>query len=304
MNTELIQLKEVVKKFKKNVVLDGVSLSIPEGKITGIIGASGEGKSTILKLLIGFYRPTSGKVLYLKRNVQEDVVHINKTFGFATEDGSFYGELTVKENLEHFGNLYKMKSKDIKDRAMELMRFVGLERAQNTRAQNLSVGMKKRLDFACSMMHKPDVMIMDEPTADLDPILRKSILALITSIRDSGTTIVITTQLLEEMDTICDKIAILHQRKIVEEGEPEKIRKKYKARDLNEVFGHIFAKTKRRVKRVKLKGKEVEVEEEEEEDAGSSYGATDAEMKRDQYRNPDQERYDAFQDRSDGDDKQ
>ena len=242
MNTEIIQLKGVVKKFHNNVVLDNVNLSIPEDQITGIIGASGEGKSTILKIMIGFYKPNKGEVLYLKRSVFNDLDHVNKTFGFATEDGSFYTNLTVEENLHHFGYLYNMKHSEVNKRAKELLHFVGLADAANTRAKYLSVGMKKRLDFACSMVHTPKILIMDEPTADLDPLLRKQILTLIRKLKNQGTTIVLTTQLLEEMDTLCDKIAILCNKKIVEEGSPEKIRAKYKANSLNDVFEKIFAK--------------------------------------------------------------
>jgi ABC-2 type transport system ATP-binding protein len=242
MNTELIQLKEVVKKFGRNIVLDGVNLSIPENQITGIIGASGEGKSTILKLIVGFYKPTKGEITYLRRSIYNDLTHVSKTFGFATDDGSFYGNLTVKENLHHFGYLYNMKRKEVWTRGKELLDFVGLSEAENTRARNLSVGMKKRLDFACSMMHSPAVLIMDEPTADLDPLLRKQILSMIRILRDKGTTIVLTTQLLEEMDSLCDKIAILHDKKIVEEGEPSAIRAKYRVNNLNDVFEKIFSR--------------------------------------------------------------
>ncbi|MBX4212512.1 ABC transporter ATP-binding protein [Candidatus Pacearchaeota archaeon] len=245
MNTEFIQLKDVVKQFNKNLVLDGVNVSIPEGKITGIIGASGEGKSTVLKMIIGFYRPTRGDVMYLKRNVADDLYNINRTFGFATEDGSFYDSLTVLENLHHFGRLYKIKGTALKARAKELLGFVGLEKAENTKAQNLSVGMKKRLDLACSMMHNPKVLIMDEPTADLDPLLRAQILSLIKNINKKGTTVILTTQLLEEMDEICDQIAILCNKKIIEEGDPGKIKAKYNAADLNEVFHKIFFKGER-----------------------------------------------------------
>ncbi|MBX4196655.1 ABC transporter ATP-binding protein [Candidatus Pacearchaeota archaeon] len=262
MNTELIQLKGVVKQFGKNLVLDGVSLSIPEGKITGIIGASGEGKTTVLKMLIGFYKPTKGDVLYLKRSVYEDLHHINKTFGFATEDGSFYESLTVKENLHHFGRLYKIQGPDVKARAEELLKFVGLDHAANTKAQNLSVGMKKRLDLACSMMHRPDVLIMDEPTSDLDPLLREQILNLIKHINKQGTTVIITTHILEEMDEICDKVAILCNKKIVEEGDPLKIRAKYGASNLNKVFEKIFWKGERKAERDRLRKEEEQMKEE------------------------------------------
>ncbi|MFW6282602.1 MAG: ABC transporter ATP-binding protein [Minisyncoccales bacterium] len=243
MNTEFIQLKGVTKKFRKNLVLDDVNLDVPEKQITGIIGASGMGKTTILKMIIGFYKPNKGKITYLKRNVLKDLKNIRQIFGFSTEDGSFYQDLTVKENLYHFGSLYGMKRKEVKERTKEILDFVGLSGAVNTKARDISVGMKKRLDFACSLVHKPEVLILDEPTADLDPLLRDQILSLIQKIKKTGTTVVLTTQLLEEMDKICDYIAILHNKKIIEKDTPKNIRKKYSSDDLNQVFSKIFSKT-------------------------------------------------------------
>lgn len=243
MDDEFIQFKGVTKKFGKNVVLDNVDITIPEKKIMGIVGASGEGKTTILKIMIGFYKPTKGEVLYMRRNIFKEMKGgLKRFFGFATEDGSFYNDLTVKENLFHYGRLYKMKRGDIRKRSAELIDLVGLSHAVHTLAGHLSMGMKKRLDVAISLIHKPQVLIMDEPTADLDPLLRNHMLALIRKIRDNGTTVVITTQLLTEMDKICDKIAILYNAKIVEQGEPAKIRKKYGETDMDGVFNKIFSK--------------------------------------------------------------
>ena len=148
MDDQLIQFKGVTKKFGKNTILDSIKLTIPEGKITGIVGASGEGKTTILKLIVSFYKPTKGKIYYLRREISKDMAHISKFFGFATEDGSFYEKLTVKENLYHFGKLYGMKRKLIKTRVKEIIDLVGLTKATKTLAQNLSIGMKKRLDVA------------------------------------------------------------------------------------------------------------------------------------------------------------
>ena len=256
MNTELIQLKEVSKKFGKNVVLENLDLDIPEKQITGIIGASGMGKSTILKLIIGFYKPDKGKILYLKRNVLKDSKNIKQTFGFSTEDGSFYEDLTVRENLFHFGSLYNIKRKKIKEKTKELLDFVGLSDSSNTKAGNLSVGMKKRLDFACSLIHEPEVLILDEPTADLDPLLRKQILSMIVKVKKQGTTVVLTTQLLDEMDEICDKIAILHNKKIVENDTPQRIKSKYSTNDLNNVFEKVFSKKKDPEKKSNNKTKE------------------------------------------------
>ncbi len=246
MNDKLIEFKGVTKSFKKNVVLNSIDLTIPEGKITGIIGASGEGKSTILKLISSFYKPTKGKIYYLGRNILKDISNISKFFGLAIEDGSFYEKLSVKENIFHFGKLYGVKRKILKIRTEEIIGLVGLENAKNTLSEELSIGMKKRLDIACSIIHKPTLLILDEPTADLDPLLRKQIINLIKKINSYGTTIVLTTQLLDEAEEICDNIAILYNEKIIDEGNSKKIEKKYGVSTLDQVFDKIFSKKDRK----------------------------------------------------------
>ena len=266
MDDELIKFKEVHKSFGNRVVLDSISFVVPEKKITGIIGASGEGKTTLLKLLIGLYLPTKGEIFYSKRNINEDLDNIKRIFGFATEDGSFHDRLTVFENMVHFGRLYHIKKKDILERTNNLLEFVGLTNAKETMGSDLSMGMKKRLDIAISLLHNPQVLILDEPTADLDPLLRRNMLDLIKKINKSGTTIIITTQLLGEMDKICDKIAILFGKNIIGEGTLEQIKATYSARDINHVFDKIFAKKENLEKSQKVQDK-VKANKPEEEPA-------------------------------------
>jgi len=257
MDDELIKFKGVNKRFGKRVVLEDVNLEIPEGKITGIIGASGEGKTTILKILVGFYKPTSGEVLYAKRSIYKDK-DVSKIVGFSTEDGSFEEKLTVLENLYYFAELSKVKRKQKKKRAEELMELVGLTYARDTFAKNLSMGMKKRLDVAIALMHEPKILIMDEPTADLDPLLREHMLDLIKKINKEGTTVILTTQLLSEMDFVCDKIAILFDKKIIEQDTPSKIKKKYSSDDLDEVFNKIFSRREKSEVEVGLNREQIE----------------------------------------------
>ena len=246
MDAELIQLKGVTKSFGKNVVLDSIDLTVPEGQIIGVIGASGEGKSTVLKLLASFYKPTKGKIYYKKKNIFHHKRIISRLFGLSIEDGSFYSRLSVRENLFHFGRLYGVRSRVLKKRVGEIIKLIGLDGASNTLAKNLSLGMKKRLDIGCALIHNPSVLILDEPTADLDPLLRKQMSHLIKQINSHGTTVILTTQLLLEAEDICDRVAILFNEKIVEEGTPSKIKKKYKSKDLNEVFNKLFSKKGRK----------------------------------------------------------
>ncbi len=256
MDDELIQFKKVTKRFGRNTVLNSIDLTIPEGKITGIIGASGEGKSTILKMLASFYKPTSGEILYMRKNLMSNLKDIYSFFGLAIEDGSYYEMLTVRENLYHFGRLYGVKSKILNKRIQEIMSLIELEKAENTLAKNLSLGMRKRLDIACSLVHNPVILILDEPTADLDPLLRKQMIELIKKINFHKTTIVLTTQLLEEVDGLCDNVAILYNEKIVDEGKPSDIKKKYHCHNMNDVFTKVFTKRDRKYYNISIKKKE------------------------------------------------
>lgn len=246
MDNEFIQLKGVTKTFGSNRVLDKIDLTIPEGKIMGIIGASGEGKSTILKLITSFYEVTSGEIFFLRRNINDDIANIKKSFGIAIEDGSFYENLTVYENLFHFGRLYGVERGVLKRRVEGLMYFVGLSQAKDVLAKNLSLGMKKRIDLACALVHKPSVLVLDEPTADLDPLLRRHMLKLIKLINSHGTTVIFTTQMLEEVDALCDNVAILYNEKIVETGPIRDVLNKYDADNMGEVFADIFSKKGRK----------------------------------------------------------
>jgi len=229
MTSSLIQFKNLTKKFGKHIVLDEINLEIEQGDRFGIIGISGSGKTTILNILIGYYKPTDGAILY--RGLKPHMKAIRKIFGFATQEGSFYPKLTVMENLFYFGRLFNMKHSQIKSRAKELIRLVELEGFRNIMASKMSVGMQFRLDLACAMIHNPDVLILDEPTEGLDPKLRKEILILLKKINQAGTTLVVTSHILEEMDMLCSKIAVLHNGKIVDSGTPKNLKDKYYKND-------------------------------------------------------------------------
>ncbi len=257
---EFIRFENVVKRFGKNVVLNGLDLDVPYGERFGIIGISGSGKTTLLNLLIGFLRPDSGKISYFLRDISKDSFNIKQTFGFATQQGSFYAMLNIVENLQYFGRLYGLKPDAIRKKADELLSLVDLSDAKHVLAGDLSKGMQRRLDIACALIHDPRVLILDEPTEDLDPMLRKEILQLIKRINEKGTTIIITSHLLEDMEFLCTKIAILHKGKIMDLGTTTQLKKKYNKNDeihLETVPGHYarIAKAlgKRDIARVECK---------------------------------------------------
>lgn len=232
-----MQLKGVTKVFGDKVILDDVNFSIKEGDIFGIIGQSGSGKTTLLNLLIGFYEPDEGKVLYrLSESRKPQEVHkqpaeVKRKFGFASQVSSFYPKLTLKENLFHFGKLYGIKTSTLIKNRDNLLEFTELEKHQNKLAEHISTGMQKRLDLSCSLIHKPKILILDEPTADLDPILQREILHLIQQANKQGITIIIASHHLDEIEKVCNKVALLHNGKVTAWGTVEKVKQPYLQRD-------------------------------------------------------------------------
>ncbi|MAF50597.1 MAG: hypothetical protein CMH64_00740 [Nanoarchaeota archaeon] len=219
-----IEIKDLTKKFGKHLVLDNINLSIPQQKIFGIIGESGSGKTTLLKTIVGFWKSDKGRIDFEGRDLEKNTKFIRQIVGFATQDDAVYPKLTVEENLEYFGSLSNVPRGTLKNNIEKVLNFVELEFAKNELAQNLSGGMQRRLDIACSLIHNPRILILDEPTEDLDPLLRRDIMKLIKKINSDSTTVIITSHLLDETEELCDEIAILHQGKVVKQGSPEQLR--------------------------------------------------------------------------------
>jgi len=239
---KIIKLQNIVVKLGKYTILQNINLDIYEGEIFGIVGMSGSGKTTLLNTLMGVLRPISGQVYYKPqqiirthedntqfKSVASDPVNIKHTFGFSAQIPSYYPKLTVKENMDFFGSMYGLPE-EVKTTNIEiLLDLVGLTKATNRLSENLSGGMQKRLDIACALIHNPHVLILDEPTADLDPVLRKQMWDLIRKINHRGTTVILASHFLEELDILCDRIAILFDREVAAIGNSLELRKQFKS---------------------------------------------------------------------------
>lgn len=235
----IIRVKDVKKVFKKNLVLDDVNLDIKRGEIFGIIGMSGSGKTTLLNTIVGFLRPEEGDILFQSSLVIEressknmmsvfgNLIQLRRIFGFAPQLPSFYTQLSAEENLDYFASLYGLTKEVKKSNIKHLLELTGLTNAKETLASDLSGGMKKRLGIACALVHKPDILILDEPTADLDPILRDQTWELIRKINKQGTTVIIASHFIEEIENLCDRIGVLHDGKVLSVGSPLKLKDLY-----------------------------------------------------------------------------
>lgn len=235
MPQPIIRLKGVKKSFDRKVILENVNLDIKKGEIFGVIGLSGSGKTTLLNSLIGFLEPEEGKILYnhptfptkYAISIFDDLLEVRKIFGFAPQNPSFYPKLTAEENLDHFGSLYKIR-KDVRKKNIEyLLKLVNLYESKDTVGDALSGGMQKRLSIACALIHNPKVLILDEPTADLDPHLRNQMWDIIKNINKQGTTVLVSSHFLEEVELLCDRIGILHNGNMLEVGTPDQLKDRY-----------------------------------------------------------------------------
>ena len=230
---DLIKLKGVSKSFKKNHILRDINLTIQSGDLLGIIGQSGSGKTTLLNMITGFIEPTEGEAVYLSRaeghekDLNKHLHKIKKHIGFTPQHNSFYPKLTVEENLIHFGRLYGMEKKTLHSNIDSLLEFTKLSHHRKKLASQLSGGMQKRLDISCSLIHKPKILVLDEPTADLDPILQKEVLNLLQEVNKQGITVVIASHHLESIERICNKVAIVHKHTVHTHGFLEDIKKAY-----------------------------------------------------------------------------
>src|SRR3989344_7683306 len=223
-----IQFFNITKIFGKNVVLDHLNMDVPYGDIFGIIGKSGSGKTTLLSILVGFLKPEKGKVFFQGQDLTRMSDSIRQQFGFTAQEGSFYPKLSVKENLEYFGTMYNLSSHELETKIPQILKLVNLVGEEKKLASELSSGMQKRLDIACGIMHDPKVLILDEPTEDLDPLLRKEILKLLKKInKEKNVTIVMTSHLLDEMEQVCTQLAILHNKEIIIEGTLKELKDYY-----------------------------------------------------------------------------
>lgn len=234
---ELICFENITKKFGKRIVIDHLSLAIHKNEVFGIIGRSGAGKTTLLKLLIGFYEADSGKIFYEGKNITHNLLALKQIVGFCTQENSFYPELTVAENLQYYGRLYGLSSAELKRRIHYLSETVGISSSLDVFARHLSGGMKRRLDFAISLIHQPHLLILDEPTAGLDPITEKKIWGLIKELSCQGISIIVISHMLDFVENYCSVIGFLSEGKIILTSTPKALRKRYSSK---QTFAEIF----------------------------------------------------------------
>lgn len=239
MEEPLLKIVDLNKSFGKRKVLKNINFEVYPKEILGIIGESGVGKTTLLNSIVGFIKPEKGDVKFrqldviangknaIYKSVYKNQSKFKDMYGFAAQSPSFYEKLTVKENLEYFGKLYRLSKETLRSNITTLLKLMSLEDYKDTLGKSLSGGMERRLDIACSLIHNPKLLLLDEPTADLDPVLRSNIWKLISKIASSGTTILLSSHYLTDLEDLCSRIAIIKNGELIDIDTPDALKVKF-----------------------------------------------------------------------------
>jgi ABC-2 type transport system ATP-binding protein len=229
----IVLSQSVSKSFGKQQVLKNINLEIFSGEIFGLLGPSGAGKSTFVKQLVGLDTPSTGEN-YIFQTKMPSLPIIEK-IGYMAQSDALYGELSAKENLEFFASLYGLKGKRRQTRIQEVMEIVELTEHVNKLVSNYSGGMKRRLSLAISLLHEPQLLILDEPTVGIDPVLRQSVWNSFYDLKKKGTTIIVTTHVMDEAEK-CDRLGMIRDGQLIAVGTPEELKSHTNASNIEEAF--------------------------------------------------------------------
>jgi ABC-2 type transport system ATP-binding protein len=217
----MIVFNNLVKYYGRKKALDHISLTIQEGDLAGILGPNGAGKTTLINTLTCIARPTTGEILIRGETISRNKPHLKALIGLMPQRASLENDLTVRENLILHGKLYQLPAREIYRRIPGLLSLGCLEKEAETKANNLSGGMRRKLLFVRAVMHDPEILILDEPTIGLDVPYRKQLWSMIKGYHESGKTILITTHYLEEAESLCHSIALLKEGSLLYWGKKE-----------------------------------------------------------------------------------
>jgi len=236
-----VESNALTRTFRPLIAVDSLTISVASGEVFGLLGPNGAGKTTVLKMLTTLLRPTSGTATVSGADIVRHPLAVRHAIGYVPQLLSADGTLTGRENLLIFAKLYGMPRRERKVEVPAALAFMGLDGAADRLVRQYSGGMIRRLEIAEAMLHRPQVVFLDEPTVGLDPVARQAVWDHIARLRISlGTTIVLTTHYMEEADALCGRVAIMHRGRVVASGSPAELKASIgnAATTLDEVFVH------------------------------------------------------------------
>jgi ABC-2 type transport system ATP-binding protein len=220
----IVRIEDVTKKFGDVTAVDKMNLTIEHGEIFGLLGPNGAGKSTAINMLTGLLTMDKGKIYILDKDVRKDSMFTKRNTGIVPQEVAIYEDLSALENVKFFASLYGLRGRELENAAKEALEFTGLSDNTKTRPKSFSGGMKRRLNIACAIAHKPKLIIMDEPTVGIDPQSRNHILQSVKKLNEMGCTIIYTSHYMEEVEEICTRVAIMDHGKMIAIGTKDELK--------------------------------------------------------------------------------
>ncbi len=235
---KIIKIENLKKSYGIIEAVNHVNLEIDEGEMFGLVGPDGAGKTTIIRILCGLLNPDSGNVKMFGSDLRKKKKEIQNQIGYLSQKFSLYGDLSVDENIEFFANIHNVK--DFEIRRDELLQFTRLTPFRDRLAEKLSGGMKQKLALTCSLIHKPKIIFLDEPTTGVDPVSRRDFWKILSDLQKEKITILMTTPYLDEAER-CNRVALMNQGKIIANDKPQKIKSSTRKKVLEIVCNNIQA---------------------------------------------------------------
>jgi len=221
----MIKINNLVKKYNQNIAVDHISFHVKEGEIFGLLGPNGAGKSTTINCICGLLKLDQGEITVDGINLKKDSLEAKKRLGLVPQELAIFDQLTAYENIEFFGKLAGLRGPLLKERINEALSFVGLSDKAKLTPSGYSGGMKRRLNIACAIVHHPKIIIMDEPTVGIDPQSRNHILDSVKQLNKLGSTVIYTSHYMEEVESVCNRIAIMDNGRLIALGTQDELKK-------------------------------------------------------------------------------
>ncbi|RZT23465.1 ABC transporter ATP-binding protein [Fictibacillus sp. BK138] len=231
--TSVIDVFDVSKNYGSQHVLENISLNVKRNEIYGLLGPSGAGKTTLVKMIAGIETPTNGRIKVLDTDMPN--LHNMTRIGFMAQSDALYVELSGKENLEFFASIYGLKGQKQKERIEHAASLVNLTDYLKRPVHQYSGGMKRRLSLAAALLHEPEILILDEPTVGIDPVLRQSIWNELYKLSDAGTTILVTTHVMDEAEK-CGQLGMLRDGRLIASGSPQQLKESTASATIEDAF--------------------------------------------------------------------
>ena len=245
----VVSVKNLTKKYKNSFAVNNLSFTVQKGEILGLLGPNGSGKTTTINCILSLLNFNSGKIELFGKPMHPDAYNLKQKIGVIFQEVAVFDELTVYENIDYFCGLYISDKATRKKYIADALKLVSLEKFQKYRPKQLSGGLLRRLNIACGIAHKPELIFLDEPTVAVDPQSRNNILNDIKKLRDHGATIIYTTHYMEEVEELCNRVIILDNGKIIASGTIDELKKLAKNQTkitqgptLNDVFLELTGK--------------------------------------------------------------